>query len=927
MLRIHQSVSAAQAKQYYTQSLGRGDYYTRNGEQPGHWYGKGAERLGLSGEIGKDDFFALLENTHPSTGERLSVRDIGDKRRPGWDLVFSPPKGVSVLRHFGDERIAKAMTESVHETLRELEAEAIKTRERRGGKNSTVATGNLIASLFFHDTTRELSDGHPDPHDHIHAYIHNITWAPHESRWQAAELFDVHIDRPYYEAAFEARLAQKLNALGYPIERRADGWDIAGIPKQVIDTFSRRTAEIEATAKRLGIQDAHEKAELGAKTRRKKGTPQPTEVLKTYWQNKLSSEDHKTLTGLIDHARSGTVKAAANVSPTQSLTHAIDHVFDRESTVAMRKIQTEALRYGVGSVSPEQVRSQLDQQPLLTALVGNRKIATTKEVLTEEQQMLHFARTGRGACDPLGGFGKHAFQRTFLNSSQKQAVTELLASFDRVQILRGLAGVGKSTALGEVRDGIEAQGRQVLAVAPSTGAVQVLAKDGFRAETVAMLLTDPWLQDELRGGVLLVDEAGLVGTRTMARLFAVADKQHARVILSGDVGQHRSVERGMALKLLEERSGIKPAGLTHIMRQIGKLKDAVTALAQGRGEEGFQQLDALGSIHEIEDGVSRYQQLAKEYADTLAQGREVLAIAPTHAEGAKVTTAIRDELQQRGLIAPGEQIVSRLVSADLTEAQRRDPVQYQTGMVVQFVQNATGGWKRGERVTVSGHTATGVTVMTRQGEHKQLPLNQAAKFQLYRATALPVSQGDRVRITLGGATVAKKRLVNGSVHTITGFTATGDLRLENGWTLPKDYGHLASGWTVTSHASQGKTVKGRVFIAQSAESLPASNLEQFYVSVSRAKGSAEAVAVFTDNKIALRQAVSRSQRPLSATELQEHAEAASTHKQVMNTFMTRLRRWKYLATLYTKMGWERMQHQIPTRNQSPEIQRGLNYGR
>ena len=225
MIRIHQSTSSADAKRYYTQGLNRTDYYTRDGETPGVWFGEGAKRLQLEGEVGREDFFALLDNRNPIDGERLTVRNLGDQRRPGWDVVFSPPKSVSMLRVLtGDDRIREALLNATKDTLAEIETEAITTRIRRDGQYGNTPTGNLIASLFFHDTTRALADGYPDPHDHIHAFIHNATWSEAEQRYQAVDTYDLHIDRPYYEAAFEARLASRLTHLGYGIERIADGW-------------------------------------------------------------------------------------------------------------------------------------------------------------------------------------------------------------------------------------------------------------------------------------------------------------------------------------------------------------------------------------------------------------------------------------------------------------------------------------------------------------------------------------------------------------------------------------------------------------------------------------------------------------------------------------------------------------------------------
>ncbi|QJW95417.1 MobF family relaxase [Frigoriglobus tundricola] len=913
MLRIHQSASAGQAKQYYTQALDRTDYYTREGEQPGLWFGRGAARLGLAGEVERDDFFALLDNRQPGTGQRLTARDKGDARRPGWDLVFSPPKSVSVLRALnGDERIAAALLESAQETLRDIEDTAIATRLRRGGQQGTEPVGNLVASLFTHDTTRALADGAPDPHDHIHAYIHNAAWVEREQRWQAIDTHAVHIDRPYYEAAFEARLAKRLTALGYGIERHVSGWEVAGVPQTAIDKMSRRTTEIEAEAERRGITSAAEKAQLGAKTRRAKGEPVPRVALRDYWLAKLTTDERLAIAATFQRTQVAG-EPLREPTPEQALTHAADHLFERESTVPVTTLMTAALKFGVGAVTPEALREQLPHQGLLTAEADGRWRATAAEVLAEEQVMLRFCRDGRGVCDPLGGYAPHQFSRDDLNSGQTRAISALLNSFDQVQILRGLAGVGKSTALGEVRTAIEAQGRTVLAVAPSTGARDVLREDGFQAETVAMLLASTALQQRLAdGGVLLVDEAGMVGSRDMARLCAVAERHGARVILSGDSAQHRSPARGAALRLLEERGGIKPAGLSEILRQTGKLKEAIAALASGRGDEGFDRLDALGAIREIAAPDERYQLLARDYADALAQGKETLAIAPTHLEGSAVTAAIRTELKSRGRIGTDEHHLLRLENSNLTEAQRRDAVQYQTGDVVQFVQNVAGGWRKGERVTVVGHNDTGVRVRTATGQERALPLAAAERFQLYRARELAVATGDRIRVTLGGSTRDAKRLANGRVATIAGFTSGGDLRLDNGWVVAKEYGHLAAGWAVTSHAAQGKTVKGRVFVAQSKASLAASNLPQFYVSASRAKGGPGAVAIYTDDKEALRRAVSRDDRSLSATEL---LEPRSSAKGVWARVREQVRRLHYQAKVYARLGLDHLQERLITHDQ------------
>jgi hypothetical protein len=129
--------------------------------------------------------------------------------------------------------------------------------------------------------------------------------------------------------------------------------------------------------------------------------------------------------------------------------------------------------------------------------------------------------------------------------------------------------------------GIEAGGHQVFTFAPSAQASRgVLQEEGFAgATTVAELLVNEKLQQAVRGQVIWIDEAGLLGTRILRQVFDLAGELEARVVLSGDTNQHGSVERAGALGLLERYAGIQPARVAQIQRQRFEYKDAVQAIA------------------------------------------------------------------------------------------------------------------------------------------------------------------------------------------------------------------------------------------------------------------------------------------------------------------------------------------------------------
>ncbi|TWT44940.1 Multifunctional conjugation protein TraI [Phycisphaerae bacterium RAS1] len=849
MLRITQSNSASRAKSYYSTA----DYYSEGQELVGFWRGEGAKRLGLSGIVDRADWDRLCDNCVPQSGEPLTVRRKAD-RRVGYDFNFHCPKSVSLLYGITqDERILTAFRDSVEDTMQDIEAES-KARVRAGGRNEDRVTGNMVWGEFVHFTARP-EDGVPDPHLHAHCFAFNATFDAEEQRWKAGQFGDLKRDAPYFEAVFHARLARRMEELGLATERTAKGWELKGIGADTLAGFSRRTTRIEKLARERGITDPDAKAALGAQTRSGKAKELTMPELKAAWAERLDEKESGDLDALakrIGQAGYGENGDAAR----EAVQRAIEHTFERASVVPERTLLTAALRQGTGKASQRTIESLVGQQPMLRGVRRGRRMISTQQVLEEESRMLSFARSGRGACRPLNP-GLTRFNREWLNPGQKAAVRHVVESRDRVILVRGVAGSGKTTMMEEAREAIETGGQRVLAFAPSASASRdVLRAAGFpTAETVARLLVDRELQQEARGGVIWIDEAGQMGTRTMREVFELADALDARVVLSGDRRQHGSVERGAALRLLEQEAGLRPAEIREIQRQKDKYRAAVKDLSEDRTEEGFRRLDDLGWIREVADE-ERDGALAAAYVETVTQGKSALVVSPTHAEGNRITAEIRSQLRKRGLIGSEERRFLELIPANLTLGERRDPVNYRQGDVLVFHQNSKG-FRKGQRVLV--------------GEGP-LPLDQAERFSVFRSAEIDLSAGDDIRITKGGTGEGgARRLNNGDIFRVRGFTDNGDLLVAprdeknpaKAFVIGRHYGHLTHGIVVTSHASQGKTVD-RVLIGQSSQSFPASSREQFYVSASRGR---EQALVFTDDKESLLAAVSRSDERLSATEL------------------------------------------------------------
>ncbi|MGE3424818.1 MAG: MobF family relaxase [Dehalococcoidia bacterium] len=838
-----QNSTPAGAKSYYTTA----DYYMEGQELHGIWRGQGAARLGLTGAIEREDWDALADNLDPDTGEKLTVRQK-EGRRVGYDFTFNAPKSLSLLYSLTeDERLLGAFRDAVNATMADMEAE-MEVRVRKAGSMQDRTTGNMVWGEYTHLTSRPV-DGVPDPQLHTHAFVFNVSYDDHEQRWKAGQFGNLMRSRKYFEAVFHSDLARRIEQLGIDTKRTAGGWDIAGLDKQTLGKFSRRTAEIEALARKLGITDPLQKDALGARTRSAKVKELTMPELQKEWRSWLTESESGQIDGLARRV-GGRPLAEDKTEAAAAAERAIEHAFARQSVVPERELLAAALRQGYGKVSRETMEKEMARADVIRVKRGDRMLVTTRSVLDEETRMLDFAREGRGTCQPIAPVRTHT-NRQWLNAEQKRAVAHVLGSRDRVMSVRGAAGVGKTSSLEEIRDAVEETGGKVFAVAPSAGASRGgLREAGFEsAETLARLLKDEQLQDKVRGSLVIVDEAGMVGSEDMRSLFDLAAKKQLRLLLVGDLRQHGSVARGSALRLLEEQAGIAPVEITEIQRQKKKeYKEAVAKLSEGSIADGFRRLDRLGWIHEVAD-TDRYRALAKAYVDSVQAGKTSLVVSPTHAEGRRTTDSIRAELRQRGLLGEQEHTFAVLRPAQFTLGEKLDATKYVEGDVLSFHQNAKG-YKKGQRVTVE--------------PGQKLPIDQARRFEVFHPDRIGISVGDRLRITQGGKTAdGLHALNNGDLFTVKDFTRHGDIVLGNGWVVGKDYGHVALGHTVTSHASQGKTVD-HVFIAQSSQSFAASGREQFYVSASRAR---EQVQLFTDSKAELLEAVSHGDERLSATEL------------------------------------------------------------
>lgn len=881
MIRMIQSNSADHAKAYFKQALSKADYYINDQELNGHIRGKLAERLGINGIATKEAFYALCDNVDPATGRQLTPRTKAE-RRVGYDINFHCPKSVSILHALSkDDHLLEAFEKSVQATMLDIEADC-KARVRKDKQFSDRQTGEMVWADFVHQTARPVEGHLPDPHLHAHCFVFNATWDSVEQRVKAGEFGDIKRDMPYYQARFHKYLSDNLVDLGYGIRRTDKSFEVENVPERVIDLFSKRTDEIGRIAKEKGITDIDELGELGARTRSKKQQGVGMDELKADWRRQireLGPEDDGMGERII---RNAPEKLLEVVHAKDCVDHALQHGFERASVMHDRRLLESAYRQSIGqrSISLDQVTETLNTDQRLVGINDRgQKLVTTKEVLSEEHYMVKLARSGQGKLRPLYAQSPEVK----LDGQQGEAVKHLLTTTDRVSIIRGTAGSGKTTLMQEAVKHMEAAGKTVTVVAPTSEASRgVLKNEGFAgAETVSQLLVDKKMQEKLKNQVLWVDEAGLLGTKDMTALLDLATKQNARLILGGDTRQHSSVVRGDALRILNTVGEIRTAEVSKIYRQRDTTyRQAVEDLSAGNVKSAFEKLDNSGSIKEI-DPLDPNKQLIADYMAAVKNKKTTLVISPTHQQAAEVTDSIRKKLRNSGELGKREVTIDRLVSRNLTEAQRADWRNISEKDVIQFNQNVAG-IQRGSRWQVAHSDDHHVLIKDAQGETQTLPTDKSACYDIYRAKSLDLAKGDKVRITRNGFDGQDKRLNNGQLLQVASVKKSGNVELLSGdgktrYKIGKDFGHIAHAYCITSHASQGKTVD-EVFISQPAATFPATSSKQLYVSVSRGR---DKVHIYTDDKEELFNHAQRLGDRQSALELMQKRKAVqATAEQV-----------------------------------------------
>ncbi|AKM05477.1 MobF family relaxase [Burkholderia pyrrocinia] len=790
MLSLHNIASAAQTRNYFSKD----NYYTQD-ENTEHsaWFGAGAARLGLAGQVQPAAFLNLLEGRveDQQLGKWVTDEETGERRQdhqPGIDITFSAPKSVSLMAEVaGDTAVRDAHEAAVRSALAYLEENVIRTRSTQNGVTSIEHTGNMVAALFKHNTSRDL-----DPQTHTHAVVMNVTLRP-DGKWRSIDNREIYQTQKLAGAIYNAELASGLQQLGYRLTNpdRHGNFEIQGISREQIEHFSqRRTAMKEKLGKRqleLDTASAADKERAALATRERKVDVDHEQLLAD-WQARALEQgiDLGVLRAAAGERKAQGIDAPTKLTGRQALAFAAAHLIEREAVVDKSNLVETAVVHGTGRVSPQDVMKafrQLEKNGDLVPLPDEKY--TTRKMLESERWALDFVKQEKGNAPVVLEAPKvqeriaeaERLQQFSYTFGQRDAIVLALTSKDRFVAIQGLAGTGKTTMLRTLNDIAAAEGYVVRGMAPTGAAAKVMVKEtGIAAETVAMFqIKERQLQKDIefaqqyapdfkrKPEVWVVDESSFLAQRQMAQLHRLAEHAGAKVVYLGDTLQLQGVEAGKPFELAQ-KDGIATAYMTDINRQkTDVMKEAVdiitgrnqldagarlTDIELKRNAQSFQYLSQQGRVHQTDEVVT--STVDKILAMSPEERARNITITPLNRDRVAINEGVRVGLQARGELSKNESTHEILVSKGFTRAQLKEAQYYERGDVVRFnrtYQQINADKGDYTRVIDVDHESGIVTLRKRDGSTLAWEPAKHNKVEVYDPDLRQLAVGDVIRLT------------------------------------------------------------------------------------------------------------------------------------------------------------------------------------
>jgi conjugative relaxase-like TrwC/TraI family protein len=772
----------------------RGDYYlSPEGEPtqaPGQWLASPdtLARLGIEGStVQGRDFIALMEGKHPRSGQWLRRAGSNGSRGGGIDLTFSAPKSVSAEWALAGESqrraIESAHAAAVSETISHLTETVPTVRRRYRGQVTEVQARDVVAAEYRHTTARGVLEGDaPDPQLHSHVVL---TSAIRDDGKIVAVA-----SRPIFRSArelgayYRSSLAHQLQQRGYAIERGTGRhgryFEIAGVPRGLLDAFSARSREVARAAERFRAQwgRAPERGELRAlKLENRKAKVLVTRAdLQSAWNETAARFD---FTGgeparLLDAASEPAADRALEDRVEQRLT-------ERTATFEPGEFRAVLLEQSVGELSPHEA---LD---LSRAMIAERRVLPlegglmTTLTIRAREQAIERRFTALAAC---GGRDVGVEARALASdqiaerigghlSSEQAHALEVITGPERAAILVGPAGTGKGVVIDAAARAEQYASHQTLGIAVSGSTAQRLGQDS--PALAGRTLTLDALVSRVQRGQLVIDEhttvyfdeAGMADTDRLDRLTEAVEHSGSKLVAIGDAAQLPSIGAGGMFARLGDMA--PSAELSNIRRTLDPDEQrAWSDLRAGRSDRAMAHYHSRGQLHMADTRDEAVEHAAQSWA----------ALTETHdpSEVALISDASNQEINRLN-----------------ARAQHFRAERGELGDLEVPVPGVHYGIRQGDRVAlIDQHHEPGVERIENGSRGEVLDITPAGEVLI----EFDVTGRER---TIAGDDLGRLRLGYAQhIHRAQGATVTRTLVVTGGWQTSKEPAYVEA-----SRARQG----------------------------------------------------------------------------------------------------------------------------
>ncbi len=737
MITIKPIGSPSDAAHYY---MNKDNYYLSDQDGLEHassWYGEGANRLNLLGKVSDEQFLSILKG-HLPNGEIIGINSPYE-HRAGTDVTFSMPKSISILALIGgDKRLLECHENAVRVTLSEIEKNLAEARITIDGHTSFEKTENLTIALFRHTTSRAL-----DPLVHTHSLIMNATqredgaWRALSSVSQKDKLnhFDngflevLYRDQHYFGMIYMSELAKMVKQCGYDIcvKDKYGNFEIASMPEEVIEFFSKRRQQILQRMKDWGLSSAAA-AQIATYVTREDKKEIDCDVLQKHWDKEIKAFNVDLNEIILNSKKQKQNETFINpeiksvsYSVKQAVTDAISHMSQYTVKLLHRDIVRQSFMFSSGVLDYEEIEKEIDDRIKNKSLIGKeQEYYTTRELLKVEKNVESMFKDTQSL----------SYQSILFRSGID---AEILKNKDKFQLINVYGLKAEKILIQNLVD--SAENAMLSAKVLHVGKVQsqLLSKQVQRRNDTMV----QWLKNKLKPELVSTVAKYIYQHLERENWFA---QNNEKLVVIQDA-QKLSYFDLITLNRVTEQSQTKFVLLNNVNSTSGFSVGNIVSTLQSAGIKEYDTRNYVNkAMVDIVSSKAIEDDILNEYFKAFPEKTSRNLVAINKKQQKQLNQLVRNELVSRNILSTNQRQYSVLTTQQLSNEQKKYAKFYSIGDKI-TINTFT---KEQKSFFILENKDNTLTVSDRFNRINELTLDEVSSMQVTKSTEISLGVGDEL---------------------------------------------------------------------------------------------------------------------------------------------------------------------------------------